>query len=294
MEEPRNEMDVRDPGAAEELGETATAGEITAAAGAGEAEYDAAEDEEAGSDEFIRIDGQPLEQILEALLLASDEPLSIDRIQNVLGEEAPPRAHIRVALKRLGSAFDVCSYELKETASGFRLQVGERYARWVGRLREERPARYSRALLETLALIAYRQPITRGEIEEVRGVAVGTQIIRTLEEREWIRVVGQKDVPGRPSLYATTRKFLDYFNLKSLSELPTLEEIRDFETVAAELEAGAGVAPAPEEAASDGLMDASVEVAVQPDGDMEEPAQAEPAADGDALLESIPVPDVTH
>ncbi len=288
-----------------------------------EAEAEAEEEQESVSDEFIRIDGQPLEQILEALLLASDEPLSIDRIETILGDEAPPRPQIRAALKRLGSAFDVCSYELKETASGFRLQVGDPYARWVGRLREERAPRYSRALLETLALIAYRQPITRGEIEEVRGVAVSTTIIRTLEEREWVRVVGHKEVPGRPSLYATTKKFLDYFNLKSLSQLPTLEEIRDLESAAAQLEGGlpgASDAQNPDAGLDEGFAaDATASadtpetlepVSVEEDaaaeatgtGVVEDPEalmvpRADAAAgeqDEDLLLESIPVPDVTH
>lgn len=261
-----------------------------------------AEEETTACDEFLRIDGLPLEQILEALLLAADEPLSIDRIVSTLGDEAPPREQIRAALKRLGSAFDVCSYELKETASGFRLQIGQPYARWVSRLREDRPPRYSRALLETLALVAYRQPITRGEIEEVRGVAVSTHIMRTLEEREWVRVVGHKDVPGKPALYATTRNFLDYFNLKSLSQLPTLEEIRDLDTAAAHLAAEAGhegEADAGEsnEADADNDNDTSMIASVQADGEEAGPILEAERADFEAdsgLLEDIPTPDITH
>src|SRR5690606_37903643 len=128
-------------------------------------------------------------------------------------------------------------FELMEVASGYRFQVRPEYAPWASRLWEERPRRYSRALLETLAIIAYRQPITRGEIEDIRGVAVSTNIAKTLLEREWIRVVGHKDVPGRPAMYATTRQFLDYFNLSSLEQLPPLADIRDLEDIGRELEA---------------------------------------------------------
>ena len=124
---------------------------------------------------------------------------------------------------------------MQEVASGFRFQVRQELSQWVGRLWDERPKKYSRALLETLALMAYRQPITRGEIEEIRGVAVSSNIIKTLHERDWIRVVGHRDVPGRPAMYATTRQFLDYFNLKNLEQLPALAEIRDFDSLTAEL-----------------------------------------------------------
>jgi segregation and condensation protein B len=127
-------------------------------------------------------------------------------------------------------------YELKQVASGYRLQVKQEFSTWVGRLWEEKPARYTRALLETMALIAYRQPITRGEIEEVRGVSVSSNIIKTLLERDWIKVLGHKDVPGKPTLYGTTKEFLDYFNLKKLDELPTLAEIRDLDSIHPELE----------------------------------------------------------
>jgi segregation and condensation protein B len=125
---------------------------------------------------------------------------------------------------------------LKQVASGYRFQVRADYGEWVGRLWKEKPPRYSRALLETLALVAYKQPITRGDIEEIRGVAVSTNIMRTLIEREWVRVVGHRDVPGHPALYATTKNFLDYFNLRSLDELPTLAEIRDLTAGVEELE----------------------------------------------------------
>ncbi len=136
----------------------------------------------------------------------------------------------------LESACENRGFELKKVASGFRLQIREEYAPWVGRLFEERPQRYSRALLETLALIAYRQPITRGEIEDIRGVTVSSNIIRTLLEREWVRVVGHRDVPGRPAMYATTKQFLDYFNLSGLDQLPPLSEVRDLEEIGREIE----------------------------------------------------------
>lgn len=178
-----------------------------------------------------------LKKILEAVLLATDQTLSVIQLEGLfeLDEERPTRDEIRQALHEMADDYETRGYELKQVASGFRLQVRQEYATWVGRLWEERPARYTRALLETIALIAYRQPITRGEIEEVRGVSVSSNIIKTLLEREWIKVLGHKDVPGKPSLYGTTREFLDYFNLQSLDELPTLAEIRDLDSIHPEL-----------------------------------------------------------
>ena len=175
-------------------------------------------------------DPAELAVLLEALLLAHGKPLSLERLQSLFEEaERPEPAVFRAALKRLGKSCEGRAYELREVASGYRLQVRERFSPWVGRLWEERPQRYSRALLETLALIAYRQPITRGEIEDIRGVAVNSQIIRTLQEREWIRVVGYRDVPGKPAMFATTRAFLDHFDLKSLEDLPPLAALRELE-----------------------------------------------------------------
>lgn len=174
--------------------------------------------------------------IIEASLLAAGKPMTVAQLATLFDEhERPGNEDIRDALKEVGERCDGRGFELIEVASGFRFQVREQFSPWVGRLWQERPQKYSRALLETLALIAYRQPITRGEIEEIRGVAVSTQIIRTLHEREWIRAVGHRDVPGRPAMYATTRQFLDYFNLKSLDQLPALADIRDLETLNAEL-----------------------------------------------------------
>jgi len=178
-----------------------------------------------------------LKNILEALLLAADNTLSVIQLDALfeLDEDRPTRDEIRKALHEMAEDYTDRGYELKLVASGFRLQVRQKYAEWVGRLWEEKPARYTRALLETIALIAYRQPITRGEIEEVRGVSVSSNIIKTLLEREWVKVLGHKDVPGKPALYGTTREFLDYFNLKSLDELPTLAEIKDLDDIHPEL-----------------------------------------------------------
>lgn len=180
---------------------------------------------------------QQLKNIVEAALLAAGRPLTLDHLLRLFAEDNPPeRQALRKALTTLMEEYADRGIELTEVASGFRIQVREELAPWLHRLDEERPPRYSRALLETLALIAYRQPITRGEIEEVRGVSVSSNIIRTLLEREWIRVVGHRDVPGRPAMYGTTRQFLDYFNLKGLDELPTLAELRDLDAIDADLE----------------------------------------------------------
>jgi len=177
-----------------------------------------------------------LKRILEGALLAAGEPLSLERLgQLFLDIERPTNAELRTALNELETDFEGRGFELKEVASGWRFQVREDLSEWVSRLWEEKPTRYSRALLETLSLVAYRQPVTRGEIEEVRGVSVSSNIIRTLLEREWVRVVGHRDVPGRPAMYATTKTFLDYFNLKTLDELPALSEIRDLDKINAEL-----------------------------------------------------------
>ena len=173
-------------------------------------------------------DPKELASLLEAWLLALGRPLSLERLGELFEEgERPEPAQIREALEVLRQSCEGRAFELKEVASGYRLQVREKFAPWVGRLWEERPQRYSRAMLETLALIAYRQPITRGEIEQIRGVAVNSSIIKALEERDWIRVVGHRDVPGKPELLATTRAFLDYFGLKRLDELPPLSELKD-------------------------------------------------------------------
>jgi segregation and condensation protein B len=172
------------------------------------------------------LDQPQVMRILEAALLAADQPLTVDRLVALFDEGEVDRQRVRDALGALEEACRDRGYELKQVASGYRFQVRQEFSLWISRMWEERPPRYSRALMETLALIAYRQPVTRGDIEEVRGVAVSSNIVRTLLERDWIRVVGYREVPGRPALYATTKAFLDYFNLKGLDELPPLAEIR--------------------------------------------------------------------
>jgi segregation and condensation protein B len=163
--------------------------------------------------------------------------LSLDQMLQLFEAEATPeKKELREVLAELADDYEGRGMQVTETGSGWRIQVRAEYADWVSRLWEEKPARYSRALMETLALIAYRQPITRGEIEDVRGVSVSSNIIKTLHEREWIRVVGHRDVPGKPALYATSKIFLDYFNLKSLNDLPSLAEIRDLDSINQELQ----------------------------------------------------------
>ncbi len=178
-----------------------------------------------------------LKNIVEAALLAAAKPLTVEQLQALFEEdEKPSKAAIETVIKKLQAELSNRGFELVEQASGWRFQVRRDMAPWINRLWEEKPQRYSRALLETLALVAYRQPITRGDIEDIRGVAVSTQIMRTLVERNWVKVVGHRDVPGRPAMYATTREFLDYFNLKNLGELPALADIRDFDSVNLELD----------------------------------------------------------
>jgi segregation and condensation protein B len=181
---------------------------------------------------------QQLKNTIEAILMSAEKPLKVNQMEAMFAGDIdmPSRNEIRKVLQELTEEYQARGFELKEVASGFRIQVKQDYAEWVGRLWEEKPARYTRALLETLALIAYRQPITRGEIEEVRGVSVSSNIIKTLQEREWIKVLGHKDVPGKPALYGTSKEFLDYFNLKSLDELPTLAELKDLDQIHQELD----------------------------------------------------------
>jgi len=194
---------------------------------------------------------QQLKNIVEAILLGAGKPLSIDQILTMVGEQdMVDRNLVREAIAALQSDYESRGIDLVQTGSGYRVQIRETMQPWVSRLWEEKPARYSRALLETLSLIAYRQPITRGEIEEVRGVAVSTNIIKTLLEREWVHVIGHREVPGRPAMYGTTRKFLpgrpamygttrkflDYFSLKTLSDLPSLSELRDLSAIGKDLE----------------------------------------------------------
>ncbi|MCX7070237.1 MAG: SMC-Scp complex subunit ScpB [Gammaproteobacteria bacterium] len=190
------------------------------------------------------VDLAAISLIIEALLLASDGPLSMEQLVRFVGSEFNlGKRELREALALVDARFSGTASELREVAGGWRVQVRPEYAEWVARLWQEKPPKYSRALLETLALIVYRQPITRGEIEDVRGVAVSSNILRTLSERGWIRELGVKDVPGRPALFGTTTQFLDDFNLKTLDQLPALPDVKDLEQLEAALsKLGAGLA----------------------------------------------------
>ncbi|OUS10861.1 SMC-Scp complex subunit ScpB [Gammaproteobacteria bacterium 53_120_T64] len=210
-----------------------------------------------------------LRRIVEAALLAAGDSLDISALQKLFDEEwMPQRDELQAALEDIEADCRDRGYELKRTASGFRFQVKEQYAQWIGRLWEEKPKKYSRATLETLALIAYRQPLTRGDIEQVRGVAVSSDIIRSLLDRGWIRSVGHRDVPGRPALYATTRQFLDNFNLQSLEQLPPLSEIRELSTIDRELQFEEALGESAEEDGEEGA-----------EGRVEPLADAEPGSE---------------
>jgi len=176
------------------------------------------------------VEPDKIKQIVEAAIFAADGPLDRDALLLLFDEqERPEKADLSRSLEQISEDYAERGIELKEVASGFRFQVRKDLGPWVSRLWQEKPPRYSRAILETLALVAYRQPITRGEIEEIRGVSVSSHIIKSLLERNWVRVVGHRDVPGRPAMFATTRQFLDYFDLKSLEDLPPLSEIKDLD-----------------------------------------------------------------
>jgi segregation and condensation protein B len=178
-----------------------------------------------------------IKHIVEAALLAAGRPLTLEQIRALFGDEhAPARTEIRQAIGALAADYEARGIAVNEVANGFRIEIRAAMGPWLAKLWEERPPRYSRALMETLAIVAYRQPVTRGDVEEIRGVAVTTNIMRTLLERGWIKVVGYRDVPGKPAMYGTTREFLDYFGLKQLDELPPLAEIRDLDRMTAQLE----------------------------------------------------------
>ncbi len=227
----------------------------------------------------MTFDPDKLKQIIEGALLAAGKPLPLRRLEELFeeSEPRPGKEEILAALEDIDAESGPRSFELVNVASGYRLQVKQDLAPWVSRLWEEKPQRYSRALLETLSLVAYRQPITRGEIEDIRGVAVSTNIMRTLLDRDWVRVVGHREVPGKPAMYATTRIFLDYFNLKSLDQLPSLAEIRDLENISAELDFDMPVASTPVlEVVSDQTGQEQAAGADQPSGAQQasEPEQA--------------------
>ena len=176
-----------------------------------------------------------LNEILEALLLSASRPINIDEMVKVFDDPKPSKDDIRSALNQLDEDCIERGIELKQVASGYRLQVKQNLSAYVAKLWEERPQKFYKATLETLSLIAYKQPITRGEIEEIRGVTVGTQLMRGLMERGWVKIIGQRDVPGRPSLYATTKEFLDYFGLQHLRELPELPSLPDLNSLELQL-----------------------------------------------------------
>jgi segregation and condensation protein B len=285
--------------------------EATAAADAPiEAEVPAASEPAAGARE---LSAELLQRIVEGALLAAAKPLAVDDLAALFEDDERPSAQaIRAALAAIAEQSTGRGFELREIASGYRFQVVQEVAPWIARLWEEKPQKYSRALLETLALIAYRQPITRGDIEDIRGVAVATNIIKTLLERDWVRVVGHKDVPGRPAMYATTRRFLDYFNLKNLDELPALADLRDLDALSAQLsiegadtllpeqqEGAAGDAPveaeavaAVEETDTDIAINAAV-TDVEADTDIEDeadtPIQTEAATGTEAAADAEPL-----
>jgi segregation and condensation protein B len=225
-----------------------------------------------------------LKNIVEAALLVAGQPLTLDKLLSLFPEDSrPSRDDVRAALRHIENECEHRGIELRQIDQGFRLQTREKYAEWIARLSEERPVRYSRALLETLAIIAYRQPVTRGEIEDIRGVAVSSEIVKTLVGREWIRQVGTRDVPGRPALYGTTQGFLEHFSLKNLDELPPLAELRDIEKISAELNlrlladenaAPAGTESVDEEPAAHHQGDAPELKAQAPAPDVTEPLEA--------------------
>jgi segregation and condensation protein B len=213
---------------------------------------------------------QYVKNVVEAALLAAGRPLTLDELLSVFDERDGSIAdEVKSALAALTLEYETRGLELLEVASGFRVQIRAAVAQPVARLWQERPAKYSRALLETLALIAYRQPITRGEIEQIRGVAVNPNIIKTLHERNWIRVVGHRDVPGKPELLGTTREFLDYFSLKKLDDLPTLAQLKELEDLRVQLT----------------LPGAEAEVLTDPQSPTDAAADLDPAADLDAAAD---------
>lgn len=229
------------------------------------------------------MDQTEIKYFIEAALLAAGRPLSVDQLQGLFdGRSAPSKPDIRAAVATLVEEYEPRGITIAEVASGFRIQVKAGMAERLQKLWEERPPRYSRALFETLALVAYRQPITRGEIEEVRGVSVSPNIVRTLLERDWIRVVGHRDVPGRPEMFGTTRNFLDYFGLKKLDDLPPLADLSDWESLRVQLNL-----PEVEEEAG-GEAEPTINVPVlYPEDAPEETAADESAAETDAETEEV-------
>jgi segregation and condensation protein B len=239
------------------------------------------------------MDQNEIKYFLEAALLAAGRPLNIDQLQGLFdGRMAPEKSEIRQAIVTLNEEYELRGIVVSEVASGFRMQVKSTMADRLQKLWEERPPRYSRALFETLALVAYRQPITRGEIEEIRGVSVSSNITRQLIERDWVRVVGHRDVPGRPAMFATTKAFLDYFSLKKLDDLPPLADLSDWESLRVQLNL-------PEVEGQDGsepmsiAADGSELPVLYPEGEAasseETPAEQDPADEEDSEKEELAV-----
>src|SRR5579862_8340652 len=229
-----------------------------------------------------------IRNVIEAALLAAGKPLQLAEIGQLFDENSRPQVDdLRTAIDALAAEYSTRGVEVKETAAGFRIQVRREYAAEISRLWPERPARYSRALLETLALIAYRQPITRGEIELVRGVAVNPNIIKTLLERNWIRVIGTRDVPGRPEVLGTTHEFLDYFGLKKLEQLPPLAELKAFTELNVQLELPGPAAAALPESSAQGDADTEAEAE-----DMV--SEGDPLDDGIEAKGLVAAPDRSH
>jgi segregation and condensation protein B len=244
---------------------------------------------------------QYVKNVIEAALLAAGRPLSVDELIGVFDERDGSKPEdVRGAIAALSEDYASRGIELKEVATGFRIQIRADVAQPVSRLWQERPAKYSRALLETLALVAYRQPITRGEIEQIRGVAVNPNIIKTLLERSWIRVVGHRDVPGKPELLGTTRDFLDYFSLKKLDDLPTLAQLKELEDLRVQLSLPGAEPEAPQSEAEEATSGDSESIATQAgavQGDDEEDPTEEPEQHGGGRSQGLVargVQDDTH
>jgi segregation and condensation protein B len=236
---------------------------------------------------------QQLKNIVEAALLAAGTPVTVDQLRALFGDESgPEKQEIRAVLKELQAEYEDRGIEIREVASGFRVQVRGNMTQWLSKLWEERPPRYSRALMETLSIIAYRQPVTRGDIEEIRGVSVTSNIIRTLLEREWIKVLGHRDVPGKPAMFGTTRDFLDYFDLKKLDDLPPLAELAQLEPVSVQLQLETEEEIAQGEAPADAEDSSAEDVAENDAADENSDADPEAASEQDEQsIAEFPVED---
>jgi len=238
------------------------------------------------------MDSNQLKYMIEAAMLAAGRPMAIDRLQSLFGDDEPPaKQAIRAAIMELQSDYAERGIEVVEVGSGFRIQIRTNMAHQLEKLWDERPPRYSRALLETMAIIAYRQPVTRGEIEDIRGVAVSTNIVRTLLERNWIKVVGHRDVPGKPAMFGTTKEFLDYFGLKKLDDLPPLSELKDFDKLNIQLDLpGGDVAPVEAQAEGADLAEGEAQAEVEALAEGEAQAEGADLADdleADAQLDNV-------